>query len=199
MQFILASQSPQRQNLIKSLPYDWQIQPADLDEQAVRFTSPQAKARNIAQAKASKISQQLTGDYLIIAADTFSLCRGKILEKPHNKAAAREMLEWQSGQLLKSLTGYAFWCYQNGRLVQRNGLVTVKAKFRQLTSGEIENYVAHHPVTTWSAAFSAAYDAGMALISRLDGNLTAFTHGLPIDLVAKFIETNLGVNNKHHR
>ena len=89
MQFILASQSPQRQNLIKSLPYDWQIMPADLDEQAIRFASPQAKARNIAQAKASKISQQLTGDYLIVAADTFSLCRGKILEKPHSKAAAQ--------------------------------------------------------------------------------------------------------------
>jgi len=191
MQFILASQSPQRANILKTLAYDWRIMPADLNEQAIEFKNPRDKAKKIAVAKATLIQKEIAGSAIIVAADTFSVCRGKILEKPNTKAEAREMLEWQNGQSFQSLTGYAFIYQQNDQLIQESGVVIVKAKFRHLSSAEIENYLANNPVLTWSAAFSAAYDAGMALISEVRGNLTALTHGLPVDLVADFVKRKL--------
>jgi len=200
MQFILASQSPQRARLLATLPYQFKVYPAHIDESTINFKNPQDKAKRIALAKAEGVAKAVVGEAIIIAADTFCLCEGTILEKPKTKAEARKMLELQSNKEIQAITGYAF-IYQNTheRLV-KNASVSVKARFRQLSSIEIENYISHQPVLTWSAAFSPAYDAGMALLAWSKGNLTAFTHGLPIDLVVKFInqQLNLGVNNKHH-
>ena len=109
-------------------------------------------------------------------------------------------MKLQSQQELKAITGYAFIYQNSSKKIIENSSVVTQVRFRQLSSPEIENYISHQPVLTWSAAFSPAYDAGMALLAWSRGNLTAFTHGLPIDLLVEFINQhlNLGVENKHH-
>ena len=200
MQFILASQSPQRARLLASLPYQFKTHPARIDESLITFKNPRDKAKKIALAKAEEVAKTVTGEAIIVAADTFCVCRGKILEKPKTKAEARKMLKFQSGWEIQAITGYAFIYKNSHERTIKNSSVKTKASFRQLSSVEIENYISHQPVLTWSAAFSPAYDAGMALLSWSKGNLTAFTHGLPIDLLVKFINQHLklGVNNKHY-
>ena len=200
MQFILASQSSQRASLLATLPYKFKICPAHINEAAITYKNPQEKARKIALAKAQEVAKGLSGQAIIIAADTFCLCRGKILEKPKTKAEARKMLELQSDQRIKAITGYAFIYQNRHKQIIKNASLITKARFRQLSSSEIENYIAYQPVLTWSAAFSPAYDAGMALLAWSRGNFTAFTHGLPIDLVVNFINQhlNLCVDDKHH-
>jgi septum formation protein len=194
MQFILASQSPQRASLLATLPYNFKLLPAAIDEAAISFKNPKDKAKRIALAKAETVAKKINGESIIIAADTFCLCKGKILEKPKNKSEARQMLELQNGQEIKAITGYAF-IYQNGeQKIIKNNSVTTKLRFRKLLRSEIENYITHQPVLTWSAAFSPAYDAGMALLLSSEGNLTAFTHGLPINLVVDFINQQLQLN-----
>jgi septum formation protein len=191
MQFILASQSPQRASLLATLPYNFKIFPANIDEANISFKNPKDKAKRIALAKAEAVAKKIENETIIIAADTFCLCQGKILEKPKNKAAARKMLELQSNKKIKAITGYAF-IYQHGKdKIIENKVVATTLRFRKLSTSEIENYIAHQPVLTWSAAFSPAYDAGMALLASSKGNLTAFTHGLPIDLVIDFINQHL--------
>lgn len=200
MQFILASQSPQRARLLATLPYRFKIYPANINESAIKFKNPRGKAKKIALAKANAVAKNVAGEAIIVAADTFCLCRGKILEKPKSKAEARKMLELQSQQELKAITGYAFIYQNSSKKIIENSSVVTQVRFRHLSSPEIENYISHQPVLTWSAAFSPAYDAGMALLAWSKGNLTAFTHGLPIDLLVEFINQhlNLGVENKHH-
>jgi septum formation protein len=200
MQFILASQSPQRARLLETLPYRFKVFPADIDESAIKFKNPRDKAKKIALAKAKAVLEKVSGEAMVVAADTFCLCQGKILEKPKSKSEAREMLDFQNQQEFEAITGYAF-IYQNShKKIIKNSSVSTRASFRHLSSLEIENYITYQPVLTWSAAFSPAYDAGMALLAWSKGNLTAFTHGLPIDLLVNFINQhlNLGVDNKHH-
>jgi septum formation protein len=200
MQFILASQSPQRARLLATLPYQFKIYPANINESIIKAKNPRDKAKKIALAKAEEVAKKIDEEAIIVAADTFCFCRGKILEKPKSKAEAREMLEFQNNQEFQAITGYAFIYRHSQKKIIKNSSVSTKAKFRQLSSIEIENYISHQRVLTWSAAFSPAYDAGMALLAKSKGNLTAFTHGLPIDLLVEFInqQLNLGVNNKHH-
>lgn len=188
---ILASQSKQRLNLIKTLAFPIEVLPANIDEQAVPFVDQYDKAEKIALAKAQKIAET-EKDAIIVAADTFCYLQGKILEKPKTIAEAKEMLRFQSGQKIEVLTGYAFLNTHTG--VSKSGCETVAVEMRQLSEAEIEKYVSTEPVLTWSAAFSPAYDSGMALVKSIDGNLTAFTHGLPIDLLVRF----LSVNEKYH-
>jgi septum formation protein len=191
MQFILASQSPQRASLLATLPYDFKLLPAAIDEAVIPFKNPRDKAKRIALAKAETVANKINGEAIIVAADTFCLCKGQILEKPKNKAEARQMLELQSDQKIKAITGYAFIYQKNQQKIVKNDSVVTRLRFRKLSTTEIENYIAHQPVLTWSAAFSPAYDAGMALLASSKGNLTAFTHGLPINLVVDFINQQL--------
>ena len=197
MNLILASQSQQRKKIMAATFANFKVKPAEIDEYAIPFSLPIDKAEKIAVAKAQAVAErnQDSQPMIIIAADTFCLCRGKILEKPKDIEEAKKMLELQSGRKVKAFTGYAF-LYINGQEIKmESGTDVVEARFRDLTSSEIEFYIKNNPVLTWSAAFSAAYDSGMAIISEVCGNLTSFTHGLPIDKVAKFV---LSVDNEHN-
>lgn len=185
---ILASKSKQRFKLLKaSLFLPIEVLPADIDEQAVPFIDQYDKAERIALAKAQKIAKDHQSA-IIIAADTFCYVKGKILEKPKSLKEAREMLEFQSDQQIEVLTGYAF--LDTKLNLQKSGCEKVLVKMRHLNKDEIERYVANEPVLTWSAAFSPAYDSGMALIESIKGNLTAFSHGLPINLLMDFLSVN---------
>lgn len=185
---ILASQSRQRLNLLKAaLSSSLEVLPADIDEQAVPFTDQYNKAENIALAKAQKVAASHR-DAIVVAADTFCYLQGRILEKPKDLDEAREMLVFQSDKEIEVLTGYAFL---NTKLNTRvSGCEKVLVKMRRLSADEIERYITNEPVLTWSAAFSPAYDSGMALIESINGNLTAFSHGLPINLLMDFLSVN---------
>jgi len=185
---ILASKSKQRFKLLKaSLFLPIEVLPADIDEQAVPFINQYDKAEKIALAKAQKVAKNYP-DAIIVAADTFCYLQGRTLEKPKTLAEAREMLRFQSGQELEALTGYAF--LDTRSKLQKSGCEKVLVKMRHLSDGEIEKYISTEPVLTWSAAFSPAYDSGMALIESIKGNLTAFSHGLPINLLMDFLSVN---------
>jgi len=184
---ILASQSKQRFNLLKAVFSEIEVEPADLDEQAVSFSNQYDKAEKIALAKAQKVAKNYA-NAIVVAADTFCYLHGRILEKPKTLAEAREMLHFQSGQEIEVLTGYAF--LDTKSKLQKSGCEKVMVKMRHLNDSEIEKYISTEPVLTWSAAFSPAYDSGMALIENISGNLTAFSHGLPINLLMKFLSVN---------
>jgi len=184
---ILASQSKQRLNLLKAVFLEIEVEPANIDEQAVPFFNQYDKAEQIALAKAKKVAKNHS-DAIIVAADTFCYLQNRILEKPKTLDEAREMLRFQSGQEIEVLTGYAFLDIKSN--LQKSGCEKVMVKMRHLSDGEIEKYINSEPVLTWSAAFSPAYDSGMALIDSINGNLTAFSHGLPINLLMKFLSVN---------
>ncbi len=187
---ILASQSKQRLKIVKTLALPIEIIPADLDEQAIPFVNQYDKAEKIALAKAEKIAVSQK-NAIIIAADTFCYLDGRILEKPKSLKEAKEMLHFQSGKVIEVLTGYAFVDTASNFL--KSGCEVISVTMRTLSDQEIDRYVDTEPVLTWSAAFSPAYDSGMALIKKIDGNFTAFSHGLPIDLLVDFIkQTNDG-------
>lgn len=175
---ILASQSKQRRVLFNSLGLEFEIIPAEIDEQQVEYLTVSTKAENIARAKAEWVQKKYP-QAIVIAADTFVVHAKKALEKPNDLEEASVMLRQQSGQWIDILTGFCYLDKPN----QINFSMTAitRAKFRRLTEQEIDWYVRHNPVTTWSAAFSPAYPAGAALIVEISGSFTGFSHGLPIE------------------
>ncbi len=184
-QIILASQSKQRFNILKTLNLDFEVMPADLDEKLIQADSEPKRAKKVAQAKAETVAQDYP-EAIIIAADTYGFLNGQALEKPENLEEAREMLRLMSGQKIIALTGF---CY----LDQKNQIEEVLVKqtecvFRKLYPEEIEDYVQTEPVLTWSAAFCPAYIKGMSLVAEVNGPFTAFTHGLPIEEVTRCLE-----------
>lgn len=177
-QVILASQSPQRRNLMKSLNIEFEVMPADIDEQAIVDGDPHLRAGLVAEAKARAVQKKYP-EAIIVAADTYIVLGGETLEKPVNLNEAREMLRKQSGRSMKELTGFCYLDPKNNLEVVTTAVAAVE--FRNLNQAEIEHYVTTQPVLTWSAAFCPAYDSGATLIKSISGSFTGFTHGLPLE------------------
>lgn len=180
-QVILASQSPQRKAILSTLFSDFLVIPADIDEQAITASSQTLRAEHIARAKAEKISaQQLQA--VVIAGDTFVIdAEDNPLEKPADKDEAVQMLSFQSGKELTEVTGVAY--LDPVMSIDFSTTVSASFRFRELTQKEIRQFVETEPVTTWSAAFCPAYDSSLAMIASVNGSLSSFTHGLPVEII----------------
>jgi septum formation protein len=182
---ILASQSPQRRNILQSVGIEFEVVPAHIDEQAIQGNDEYERAGLVALAKARAVQEQHP-QAIIIAADTYILMGERVLEKPATLDEAREMLRAQSGKTVIELTGFCYLDPQQNLEVVKT--VTAEVEFRELSTAEIEQYVSTQPVLTWSAAFCPAYDSGAGLIKSINGSFTGFTHGLPLEEVIPLLQ-----------
>ena len=183
---ILASQSKQRKLLFETLGVPFTVLPAEIDEKAVVHEDPRVRVQMVAQAKARAIATRWKETNpgvpaIIVAADTFSYSNGVLFEKPETPGEAVAMLTALVGAQPITLTGVCV-------LDTRSGTETLHVSetsmvFRDLSKEEIERYVRDNPVTTWAGGFSPAYHDGMALFARVEGSLTNFTHGLPMEAI----------------
>lgn len=181
---ILASGSKQRKMMMEALGIPFVVFPADINEKEIRDENLELRAEKIARAKAKKVSTEHEG--IIISADTFSACNGKILEKPKSIDEARDMLKLQANKICILYTGF---CYlDKANRIDYSATAITKYVFRKLSDDEINNFIKNNPVTDWSAAFSPAYPYQMGFIKEIEGSLTGLTHGLPVELLIPCLE-----------
>lgn len=152
---------------------------ADINEKDIRDKNLEVRAEKIARAKAENVAEDQDG--IIISADTFSACEGKVLEKPQSLDEAREMLKLQAE---KTCTLYTGFCYLDKiNKIDYSAVAITKYELRKLSDDEINRFVQNNPVMEWAAAFSPAYTYQLGFIKKIEGSLTGSTHGLPVELL----------------
>jgi septum formation protein len=181
---ILASGSRQRKVMMEALGISYESIPADIDEKTIRNENLEERAEKIARAKAEKVLSEHEG--IIISADTFSVCGGKVLEKPRTLNEARKMLKLQADQICALYTGFCYIDIVNK--IDYSKTAITKYELRKLSDDEINKFVENNPVTEWAAAFSPAYTYQLGFIKKIDGSLTGSTHGLPVELLIPCLE-----------
>ena len=133
MRIVLKSGSPRRRELLLACGFDVVVQVPDIDERARAGEAPAAMVLRLALEKAGD-----AGGAVVVAADTTVVLDGEALEKPRDDDDARVMLARLAGRTHEVLTG---WCVR-GAGGERSGVVRTEVRFRELTAGEIEAYVA---------------------------------------------------------
>ncbi|MCI8419403.1 MAG: septum formation inhibitor Maf [Oscillospiraceae bacterium] len=137
MQFILASQSPRRQQLLRQIGIaDFEIIVPDADETYDPALSPEQIVSSISRKKAEAV-RPLAKDALVIAADTMVFLDGLRLGKPKTQEEAREMLTALSGRTHHVCTGVTV-CRGPQVFTESE---TTSVTFRPLTGWEIARYV----------------------------------------------------------
>jgi septum formation protein len=136
---ILASSSPRREELLREAGFTFEIDPADIDEEAIPAgMSPSDVARYLAEAKAKAVAARHPED-VVLAADTVVTFGEKMLGKPTDAADAKRMLQLLSGTTHLVITGVAVMqLAQNFSRVTR---VMSAVRMRMLSGAEIERYV----------------------------------------------------------
>ncbi len=89
MKFLLASQSPRRKELLSSLGFDFEVVKIDCEEILPDYIEIGEAAAYLSELKA-KAFRSLTGDEVLLTADTVVAAEGQILGKPKDEDDARQ-------------------------------------------------------------------------------------------------------------
>jgi len=177
---ILASCSKQRKLIMDSLGLLYKVIPADVNEKGIRDEDLEIRAEKIARLKAETIAKD--HKEIIIAADTFACCDGKVLEKPENLEEAKEMLRLEAKNKVIVYTGFCYIDKVNNIDFSTTSISSFT--LREITDYEIDNFVDNNPVLQWSAAFCPLYLYQTGFLKYFEGSMTGVS-GLPVDLLTE--------------
>lgn len=136
---ILASSSPRRREILKTLKYKFEVIPSPYVEQHAETDFSYDYAENLAVNKALAVVPLVEEPSLIIGADTIVVSDNKILEKPKDFEDAFTMLETLSGKKHFVVTSIAVINSQTGEININS--TTTFVEFEKLSSEQIKNYI----------------------------------------------------------
>lgn len=136
---ILASKSPRRQELIKTLGLTYEIIPSEYNEnlKGKRFTYELIE--EVSKNKALDVANKVQEDAIVIGADTVVVLGDEILLKPKDEQDAVNELKKLSGKTHKVVTSITVIDVISKQIVTNS--TTSYVTFNQLTEEQILNYV----------------------------------------------------------
>lgn len=171
---VLASQSPRRAQLLRSLRLSFDIAPADVDESQLPGEASTAHAERLACEKALTVAR-LRPDALVVGSDTVVVIDGVVLGKPRDAAHAVEMLMQLQGRAHTVETGVAV-AYDGARAV--SAVERVRVVFRAFDEETAADYVATGEPMDKAGAYGIQ-GFGATLVERIEGDFFAVM-GLPV-------------------
>ncbi len=139
MKLILASASPRRAKLLADAGYQFEVHPADIDEQQITSPNPSELAQKLATAKAEAVAAQFPDD-LVLAADTIVCLGEQVMGKPADAAQAKRMLELLSGTTQVIITGICLMRKNDD--MQQSARAMSAVRMDNLSEEQIDKYIA---------------------------------------------------------
>ena len=188
MRIVLASQSPRRKDILKTVGVKFEVSPADIDETVPDTFSPAEAVCEISRRKAAAVLQRYPGeDVFIIAADTVVSIGGEILGKPKDEEDARRMLRMLSDAPNYVWTGYT--------LLTREKIYTAAectaVYFRALSEKEIDAYIASGEPFDKAGGYGIQ-EKGDIFVRRIEGDYFNVV-GLPICALYEAAKREFGI------
>lgn len=186
--FILASQSPRRQQLLAQIGFiPDEVIPADIDETEHPGELPRPLAGRLAVGKAQVIAARHP-EAVVLGSDTVVGVGRRILPKTETREEAEMCLRLMSGRSHRVFTGIAVAGPGEGVLRQR--IVETRVKVKPLSAQEITAYL---DSGQWrgKAGGYGIQGAFSAFIVQLIGSYTAVV-GLPVYETSNLLQAALG-------
>jgi len=187
---ILASSSPRRQDMLRTMGWSFTIIKPEVDEIPLPEETPSDFALRAAMDKAKWVTEAASSHHhLIIAADTVVTIDGEILGKPKDDAEAIGMLKKLNGKSHKVITGLSVMETIDNMIRKAiNHSVTSRVRFRELSDDEMIRYIATGEPMDKAGAYGIQSGAAH-MVESIQGSYTNIV-GLPL---AELIETIRGV------
>ncbi|MGF1459791.1 MAG: Maf family protein [Leptolyngbyaceae cyanobacterium] len=182
LQFVLASASPARRQLLTDAGISVYVCPSNFDEDQVQLSDPAALVSTLAQGKAAMVAPQFD-KALVLGCDSVLSFNGKIYGKPVDPADAIDRWQNMRGQVGDLYTGHALIDTARGQSVMRTRATRVY--FAAVSDRQIADYVATGEPLGCAGAF-AIDGKGSCFIEKLDGCHTNVI-GLSMPLLRELI------------
>jgi septum formation protein len=185
MDWILASQSPRRKQLLGELLTNFEIIPAVGEENCTNAKTPAELVEKLAMQKAREVALRKEAEHkAVIGSDTIVTLDNEVMGKPKDEADARRMLTALSGRTHEVYTGV---CISVPTKTGRKELVEsacTKVEFYPLSKAQIEEYIATGSPMDKAGAYGIQ-DGG--LVKSIDGSFSCVV-GLPQELCKKMLK-----------
>lgn len=158
-QFILASDSPRRKELLRMLNLSLRVVPSGVEEDYSLPGTPEELVCRFALKKANDVAIRFP-ERIVLGADTIVVLDGQILGKPVDLPQAKEMLSRLSGQTHTVFTGVAM--IKQSQKANHTFCERTTVKFFPLSGEMIDYYVENcgpldkagaYAIQDWSACF----------------------------------------------
>jgi septum formation protein len=171
---ILASGSPRRQQFLKELDVDFEIQLKDIEEIYPEHLQAEEITNFLAKLKASAFVLDLDDNDILITSDTIVWLNNKALGKPKDYDDAFEMLTEMSGTTHKVITSVCLKTIDKEVVFYEETLVT----FTELSSDEIKYYLDNYKPFDKAGSYGIQEWIGLVTIEKIEGSY-ANVVGLP--------------------
>lgn len=168
---VLASRSPRRAEILRTLGLAFEVDPAEIDEELLPGEAADAAAERLAREKAGP---GLRPEALIVAADTVVALGRTILGKPGSAEEAVTTLGRLAGREHVVYTGIALASPER----TESAVEATRVRFRELSRAEIHEYVATGEPMDKAGAYGIQ-GLGAALVERIEGDYSNVV-GLPV-------------------
>ena len=181
--YILASKSPRRQQLLQSLGIPFTVKTHEVEENFPDGLTKQEIPVFLAKLKAEPFKPELNENDLLITADTIVWLNGKVLGKPADRKEAKLMLNELSGKVHEVISGVC--------LTSANKQVSFysisSVYFKNLTEKEIEYYISRGNPFDKAGSYGIQDWIGIIGITRIEGSFYNVM-GLPIQKLYEEIQ-----------
>ena len=189
VEIILASKSKVRKEILDKHNIETRVEPSAIDEEPIKQSlikekaSPEIISKNLAEIKASRVSQK-NFDTLVLGADSVIDLEGELISKPKDRKEALEILKKLNGK--KHFLISSVCISKNGSMIWNHtdrALLTMK----KMSDEELENYL-----LKISDEVLYAYNVyqiegeGKSLFLNIEGSKNTIM-GLPIEKIKEYL------------
>ena len=176
---VLASSSPRRAEILRSVGWEFETKPVEIDETLSAGEAAVAYVERLAREKA-EAAMRLVPDGLVLGADTTVVVDKDVMGKPCDEADARQMLGRLSGRWHTVLTGVALITGgESYRCVVAHEATRVR--FASISDDEISWYLSTGEPMGKAGAYAIQGRAAL-FIEKIEGDYWNVV-GLPMRLV----------------
>ncbi|MAD98577.1 MAG: septum formation protein Maf [Flavobacteriaceae bacterium] len=178
-EIILASKSPRRQELFKTLGLDFKVMTKDVPEVYPDSLSKQEITSYLSELKSNAFGG-LQDHQILITADTIVWQNNKALEKPANEKEAYYMLNSLQGRTHEVITSFCIRTTAYRATINDTTLV----HFNELSSEEMEFYIKNYKPFDKAGAYGIQEWIGFIGIHKIEGSYFNVV-GLPVHKLYK--------------
>jgi septum formation protein len=189
---ILASKSKVRKEILDKNNISAQVQPSSVDEDPIKKSllnenaSPEIISKNLAELKASKVSQK-NFDVLVLGADSVIDLEGELISKPQDREEALSILKKLNGKKHNLVSSVCI--SKNGSMIWNH---TDKATLtmKKFSNEELEEYLSK--ISDESLYAYNVYQIegeGKNLFLKIDGDKNTIM-GLPIKKIQEYLNNH---------
>ncbi|MEO0068638.1 MAG: Maf family protein [candidate division WOR-3 bacterium] len=185
MKILLASTSPRRKSILKSLGLKFAcLRPSFIEPAINTTTNPKRLATTLALLKALSCTRKIKSG-VVLGVDTIVVVNQRILGKPKDQNDARRMIELLSNKTHQVITGIAIIKLPEYKIF--TGAEATNVTFRKLTEKEIIDYIKTKEPYDKAGGYALQGRAGL-FVKRIQGcylNVIGLPVGLLMDLLEK--------------